>query len=485
MYLEKWRSAFTLRQKSTDEKPTNPNRYQSDVEQAQAMRSSQRNATNESIVLLGLQGLDEADRLREADLNEALKLYELSLEVLIRFLKNPESGTTAIELETVQTRVMDALSSAEVLKAKQKRRKSLRSSTSRESKHQSLALALTSVINTPQKRKTNTSMANANTNVTSLRKIQTPSLPSSKPAVDSSVSNIRQTVLNDMFVNPYVLQKTTWGDIAGLENVKQSLQEAAILPLVRPDLFTGLRKPQNILLWGAPGTGKTMIVRAVARESNCSLFVCSASSLTSKWMGEAEKLVKALFCIAVEMTPSIIFIDEMDSLLSSRKSDGEHEASRRLKTEFMVQMDGVKVDDERRVLVLACTNCPWDVDPAILRRFPKRLCVPLPDKEARKHLIRILLKKAGNHLLSSQELQRLVKRTEGFSCSDITAIASQASFGPLRSLGNMDAIRKARVKDVRPITIKDFDSALEQATKSVSLLQLKRYTDWKEEQGVG
>lgn len=482
--MERWKSALPFRQKSSavpEEKPTKSDRYQSDLEQAQAMRSSRRTDTTDQSVFLGLQGIEEADKLRDVDMDGALKLYELSLEVLIRFLKNPESVATPFDLETVQARVLDALSSAEAVKEKQPQRKSPSSSKSRDSRHQNLTRALTSVINTPPKRKSTSNMSKAKTNVTNLRKVATPSHPTSNT---DSASTLRQAVFDDLYVNPDDLKKTTWDDIAGLENVKQSLQEAAILPLVRPDLFSGLRRPQNILLWGPPGTGKTMLVRAVARESNCSLFVCSASSLTSKWMGEAEKLVKALFSVAVEMSPSIIFIDEMDSLLSSRKSDGEHEASRRLKTEFMVQMDGVKGDDEQRVLVLACTNCPWDVDSAVLRRFPRRLLVPLPDKEARKGLIKSLLKKAGKHSLSSRELQSVVKRTEGFSCSDITAIASEASFGPLRSLGNMDAIRKANAKDVRPINIADFDSALDQATKSVSLSQLQKYTDWKEQQGA-
>ena len=229
-----------------------------------------------------------------------------------------------------------------------------------------------------------------------------------------------------------------------------------------------------------------MLVRAVARESQWNLFVCTASSITSKWMGEAEKLAKALFQVAREMAPSIIFLDEMDSLLSARKSDGEHEASRRLKTEFMVQMDGIMKESngERHVLVIACTNCPWDVDPAVLRRFPRRILIPLPDSEARKALIKHLLKKATKHNLSSWHIQKLVERTDGFSCSDITAIASEAAFGPLRDLGGIEAVRDVRAQDVRPISYKDFDIAISQATKSVSSAHLRRYMQWQQQQAA-
>jgi SpoVK/Ycf46/Vps4 family AAA+-type ATPase len=273
------------------------------------------------------------------------------------------------------------------------------------------------------------------------------------------------------------------------------LQESAVLPMQRPDLFTGLRRPQNVLLWGPPGTGKTMLVRAVARESGSTLFCCSAAALTSKWMGEAEKLVRCLFRVAQDRAPSIVFIDELDALLSGRKSE-EHEASRRLKTEFMVQMDGIRTQDTtgnsqnystasiRHVLVLACTNCPWDIDSAVLRRFPRRILVPLPDEAARRGLLQQLCKKAGKHSLKSRDISKLVDRTQGFSCSDISAIAVQASFGPLRSLGGMQAVRNVRAQDVRPIALEDFESVINETTKSVSAEQLRRYDDWQRQQAA-
>ena len=201
-------------------------------------------------------------------------------------------------------------------------------------------------------------------------------------------------------------------------------------------------------------------------------------------MGEAEKLVKALFQVAKEVAPSLIFLDEVDALLSSRKSDGEHEASRRLKTEFMVQMEGIG-SGENRVLVLACTNCPWDVDSAVLRRFPRRIFVPLPDAAARDALLKNLLAKAGKHSIKKKaQRAELVRRLEGFSCSDITAIASEASFGPIRSLGGLAAVKGAKEKDVRPVNDGDFEEAIRKATKSVSETHLRKFETWRHEQSA-
>jgi spastin len=294
-----------------------------------------------------------------------------------------------------------------------------------------------------------------------------------------------QQVKNDLYIDPLELQHTTWNDIAGLERAKQSLQEAAILPLLRPDLFRGLRKPQNILLYGPPGTGKTMLVKAVAHESKCLLFSCSASTLTSKWHGEGEKLVRTLFKVARDAAPSLIFVDEMDSLLSSR-NDNEHEASRRFKTEFMVQMDGMssQQDVDSNLLVLGCTNCPWNVDDAILRRFPRRIYIPLPDVEARTVLLHNLLSKAGKHSLTKRQVSQLAQKLDGFSCSDVSSVASEASFGPLRSLGGVRAIQSVREDEIRPINVKDFEAALTMSTRSVSSAILHRYSQWERQQAA-
>merc|ERR1712238_73299 len=232
--------------------------------------------------------------------------------------------------------------------------------------------------------------------------------------------------------------------------------------------------------------------------SSCVLFVCTASALTSKRHGEGEKLLKTLFQVARAAAPSIIFVDEMDALLSSRKSEGEHEASRRFKTEFMTNLDGIVKNggggggggsdgndkNGKHLLVIAATNCPWDIDSAVLRRFPRRIYIPLPDPTTRKALLKNLLKNAGESDLTKEDIKFIVTRLKGFSGSDIAGIASEASFGPIRSLGGIDAIQTAKSSDIRPIQRQDFDVAINQATKSVTKSLLKQYDEWKEDQAA-
>ncbi|ONM32358.1 P-loop containing nucleoside triphosphate hydrolase superfamily protein [Zea mays] len=169
-----------------------------------------------------------------------------------------------------------------------------------------------------------------------------------------------------------------WNDIAGLEHAKKCVTEMVIWPLLRPDIFRGCRSPgRGLLLFGPPGTGKTMIGKAIAGEAKATFFYISASSLTSKWIGEGEKLVRALFGVASCRQPAVIFVDEIDSLLSQRKSDGEHESSRRLKTQFLIEMEGFDTGNEQ-ILLIGATNRPQELDEAARRRLTKRLYIPLP-----------------------------------------------------------------------------------------------------------
>ncbi|GMH07324.1 hypothetical protein Nepgr_009164 [Nepenthes gracilis] len=222
-----------------------------------------------------------------------------------------------------------------------------------------------------------------------------------------------------------------WSDVAGLESAKQALQEAVILPVKFPQFFTGKRQPwRAFLLYGPPGTGKSYLAKAVATEADSTFFSVSSSDLVSKWMGESEKLVSNLFQMARESAPSIIFIDEIDSLCGQRGEGSESEASRRIKTELLVQMQGVGHNDEK-VLILAATNTPYALDQAIRRRFDKRIYIPLPDLKARQHMFKVHLGDTP-HNLTERDFEHLARRTEGFSGSDISVCVKDVLFEPVR-----------------------------------------------------
>ena len=241
------------------------------------------------------------------------------------------------------------------------------------------------------------------------------------PGIDQ---NAAAQVLNEVIVKG---DKVRWSDIAGLDYAKGTLKEAVVYPFLRPDLFIGLREPaRGLLLFGPPGTGKTMLARAVATESKSTFFSISSSSLTSKYHGDSEKLVRALFAMARELAPSVIFVDEIDSLLSARSATGEHEASRRMKTEFLIQWSAMAkavVGQEaasnadvgaeaQRVLILAATNLPWAIDAAARRRFVRRQYIPLPEAQVRRVHLRMLLH-CQKHDLDELALEKLSELTEG------------------------------------------------------------------------
>lgn len=223
-----------------------------------------------------------------------------------------------------------------------------------------------------------------------------------------------------------------WEDVAGLEQAKDSLKETVILPTRFPQLFTGKRKPfKGILLYGPPGTGKSFLAKAVATEGDSTFFSVSSADLVSKWQGESERLVRNLFEMARESPggKAIIFIDEVDSLCGSR-SEGESDSARRIKTEFLVQMDGVG-KTSTGVLVLGATNVPWELDAAIRRRFEKRVYIPLPEKEARSYMVKMNLGDTPSSL-TEDDIDKLGEITEGASGSDIKVLVKEALMQPLR-----------------------------------------------------
>ncbi|KXN72470.1 AAA domain protein [Conidiobolus coronatus NRRL 28638] len=272
----------------------------------------------------------------------------------------------------------------------------------------------------------------------------------------------------------------TWDDIAGLTHAKKTMNEIIVQPIKRPDLFRGLTAPpKGLLLFGPPGTGKTLIGKCIASESQATFFSISASTLTSKWVGEGEKMMRTLFAVARCHQPAVVFLDEVDSLLTSR-TEGENEASRRIKTEFLVQFEGVGTTfEEDRILIIGATNRPQEIDEAARRRFRKRLYIPLPDFEGRLALIKRALRNERN-TLSEDDFKEIAQKTEGYSGSDLYGLCQEAAFVPLRNVADISSVAK---EDVEPISISSFNIALTQIRKSVASSELKHYEAWNQEFG--
>ncbi|KAJ9187765.1 hypothetical protein P3X46_003186 [Hevea brasiliensis] len=293
----------------------------------------------------------------------------------------------------------------------------------------------------------------------------------------------------------------TFDDIGALENVKDTLKELVMLPLQRPELFCKgqLTKPcKGILLFGPPGTGKTMLAKAVATEAGANFINISMSSITSKWFGEGEKYVKAVFSLASKIAPSVVFVDEVDSMLGRRENPGEHEAMRKMKNEFMVNWDGLRTKDKERVLVLAATNRPFDLDEAVIRRLPRRLMVNLPDAPNRDKILRVIL--AKEELTPDVDLEAVANMTDGYSGSDLKNLCVTAAHCPIREILEKEKKERALAladnrplptlyssSDVRPLKMEDFKYAHEQVCASVSSesTNMNELLQWNDLYGEG
>lgn len=271
-----------------------------------------------------------------------------------------------------------------------------------------------------------------------------------------------------------------FSDIIGLESAKQIIKEIIILPSIRPDLFTGLRSPpRGMLLFGPPGTGKTMLAKAVATECKCTFFNISASSLTSKYVGESEKLVRALFTLAFSKEPSVIFIDEIDSLLSKR-GDNDNESSKRLKTEFLVQFDGVGSHPTAKVLIIGATNRPQELDVAVVRRLPKRVYVGAFDKEERKRFMKFIFSNSEINI-SDEEYEILALKTENYTNSDLKELCREAAYGPIREI---EYDKLISTEKIRPIEFKDVINATKKVRGILNEEVLTSLKKWDEEFGA-
>lgn len=273
--------------------------------------------------------------------------------------------------------------------------------------------------------------------------------------------------------------KVNWGEVVGLDTAKKAVKEAIVYPVQRPDLFP-LGWPRGILLFGPPGCGKTLLAAAVATEIDANFYSIDAASIMSKWLGEAEQNVAKLFGSArksaTDGKPAIVFVDELDSLMGNHSNEVGGEI--RVKNQFLKEMDGI-VDKGKalHVYVIGATNKPWDLDWAFIRRFQKRILVPLADHITRLNMLKLY---SSNLAIDKDvDLDELARLAEGFSGSDIRDVCQSAQ---LSLIGEFFESGKAIDKEAKPrsLTMGDFRQILEERKPSVSLDMLSMYNRWFE-----
>lgn len=301
----------------------------------------------------------------------------------------------------------------------------------------------------------------------------------SRSSEESTTDDYESEVLN-------LLQQTSvrWADIGGLEDTKAAIKSAYGLALARKPDGIEISSWHNVLLYGPPGTGKTLLAAATAGSLDANFFNVKVSNLLSKYFGESSKLITALYAAARKMSPSVIFLDEFESLTPPRGS-GESGAERRIVSTILAELDGLATkEDDNFVLTMGATNVPWLLDTAILSRFQRRIYVPLPDPAARKSILKIHLTKRGHK--SVLGMDELVRRTDGYAGREIEQVC-QTAVARMTQRANPDlltvvdqgqeAVRKYHIR-VEPLSEEDFRTAFDQVHPIADAAMLRKYSDW-------
>ncbi|KYK59665.1 ATPase family AAA domain-containing protein 1 [Drechmeria coniospora] len=258
---------------------------------------------------------------------------------------------------------------------------------------------------------------------------------SNGPCLENLTLNEYENLIALEMIGPEDI-RVGFDDVGGLDLIIEEVRESVIYPLTMPQLYSHaaplLSAPSGVLFFGPPGCGKTMLAKAIAHESGASFINLHISTMTEKWYGDSNKIVRAVFSLARKVQPAIIFIDEIDAVLGTRRS-GEHEASGMVKAEFMTLWDGLTSADESglpaRIVVLGATNRIHDIDEAILRRMPKKFPVPLPGLEQRRRILQLILQDTKTDA-DSFDLVHVAKVTAGMSGSDLKEACRDAAMAP-------------------------------------------------------
>jgi SpoVK/Ycf46/Vps4 family AAA+-type ATPase len=300
-----------------------------------------------------------------------------------------------------------------------------------------------------------------------------PTAPSSPQVVQQLKANYNDLIMKE---KPNV----KWDEVVGLDDAKRALRESIIFPVQRPDLFP-LGWPRGLLMYGPPGCGKTLLAAATASEIESYFITVDAASIMSKWLGEGEKNVAKLFnsarkLLEKEAQSVIVFIDELDSILGSRSNEVGGEV--RVRNQFLKEMDGIADKGKHlHLYVIGATNKPWALDWPFLRRFQKRIYVPLPDIRARTQMLKQYT--APLKIDLDLKLDDLAKMTEGYSGSDMRDICQSVQLRVVSELFEQAGAENTEVQP-RPISVNDFKEVLRSRKPSVSVEMLKAYANWAE-----
>lgn len=281
--------------------------------------------------------------------------------------------------------------------------------------------------------------------------------------------------------------------IGGLDEVKETLRQCVTYPLKYPRLYregVAAEAVKGVLLFGPPGTGKTMLAKAVATEGGATFISVDASTIENKWLGESEKNAKAVFTLARRLAPSVIYLDEVDSVLSSREhgDDSSHGTLTSVKTTLMQEWDGLKSSKDR-VIVIASTNRPFDLDEAVLRRLPRRILVDLPDLATRKEILQVTL--SDNRMSPNVNLTKIAETLEGYTGSDLKEVCREAvvriSHDRAKQIDSSGLLSNADFlfSEIRPVNTTDFTEAIKRLKASVDVhgREMQKVLDWNEKFG--